>query len=72
MYSLTIAESILVATGISLLIIVFQKFIKVKCSWLELRVLNKCNIYRAMYVAEALICCIIVTIGMMKMMSQML
>ena len=59
-YSLTIAESILVATGISLLIIVFQKFIKVKCSWLELRVLNKCNIYRAMYVAEALICCIIV------------
>ena len=44
-YSLSIVESILIATGISLLIIVFQKFIKVKCSWLELRVFKKYNVY---------------------------
>ena len=34
-YSLSIVESILIATGISLLILVFHKFIKVKCSILE-------------------------------------
>ena len=44
-YSLSIVGSILIATGISLLIIVFQKFIKVKCSWLELRVFKKYNVY---------------------------
>ena len=34
-YSLSIVWSILIATGISLLILVFHKFIKVKCSLLD-------------------------------------
>ena len=48
-YSLSIVESILVATGISLLILVFHKFIKVKSTPCLIEGIN--IIYRDVYVA---------------------